>query len=443
MTGGLAADFSAIAEDLRRGMLPPRVFNDQEIYQRELERIFAKCWVFVGHESEIPSPGDYVLRYVGEDQFILARDENGELQLLLNNCAHRGSQVCRAEKGNTSHFRCPYHGWIYKNTGEWNGAPFRARAYKKLDTKQWGLRKAANVDTYQGLVFACLDPQAVSLREYLGDMCWYLDILLGLNEGGMRVEGDPHRWRVAADWKSGAENFAGDAYHVPHLHRSVEEIGIVPNIDSLVESPFHVMLEGGHNMIVHRGTLPPPWGYLGFPPDVVETFDLSRLDDSQRLFLEKGHGVTVFTIFPNLSFIQAPSVFDPTTGQPPVIFTALRQWQPRGPGRIEIWNWPLVWNSAPAEFNDLSYRASLTTFGPSGLLEQDDTVAWTGAPVAGGSVFARQDGMKLNYQLGLDGMSDYSVVDDWIGPGTASSSVFGEAAQRGFWTRWMKEVSGE
>jgi hypothetical protein len=77
------------------------------------------------------------------------------------------------------------------------------------------------------------------------------------------------------------------------------------------------------------------------------------------------------------------------------------------------------------------------------LLEQDDTVAWAGAPVAGGSVFARQDGMKLNYQLGLDGMSDYSVVDDWIGPGTASSSVFGEAAQRGFWTRWMKEVSGE
>jgi len=137
----------SVASELDRGVLPARVFNDPEIHALELERVFARGWVFLGHETEIPAPGDYALRFIGEDQFILVRDEAGIIRVLLNNCAHRGSLVCRAERGNTSHFRCPYHAWVYKNSGEWVGAPLKRRAYQALDAKQWGLQAAPHVES--------------------------------------------------------------------------------------------------------------------------------------------------------------------------------------------------------------------------------------------------------------------------------------------------------
>ncbi|MBO4252304.1 aromatic ring-hydroxylating oxygenase subunit alpha [Streptomyces griseorubiginosus] len=436
LNGSMQTFLAEVQKDLEQGVLSPRVLNDPELHRAELDRIFTKCWVFVGHVSEIPQPGDYVLRYIGEDQFILVRDEQGEIQLLMNNCVHRASPVCRAEKGNTSHFRCPYHGWIYKNSGEWNGAPFRAKAYRKIDASRWGLRKAPRVDSYQGLIFACLDPDAVSLREYLGDMCWYLDVLFGLNEQGMRAAGDPHRWVVPANWKSGAENFVGDAYHVQSAHRSLEDIGLIPDISGSVTGNFHVAIEGGHGLIVTPAFLPEShYGIMDYPPEVTSTFDLSGFSPDQREFLESRYTVVGFTIFPNLSLIKAATSIAP--GRLPVSFTCLRQWQPRGPEEFELWNWPLVWNAAPQEFNEASYQASVLGFSPSGVFEQDDTVVWRGGPMVGRSPFARKD-MKLNFQMGLDGMSEYEPQTDWIGPGEASTTAFGERNQLRWWRRWSE-----
>lgn len=435
--GSLRTFLSEVQKDLEQGRLSPRVLNDPDVHQAELDRVFTRCWVFVGHVSEIPDPGDYVLRYVGEDQFILVRDEQGEIQLLFNSCMHRGSPVCRAEKGNTSHFRCPYHGWIYKNSGDWNGAPLRASAYPKFDATDWGLRKAPHVDTYQGLIFACLDPEAVSLREYLGDMCWYLDVLLGLNEQGMSVAADPHRWIVPANWKSGADNFVGDAYHVISLHKSLEEIGVMPGSGQGIGGTFHVTLEGGHGLIVTQFPMPEPFGIMGFPPEVHSTFDLDRFDPSQRAFLEDDHGVVGFTIFPNLSFFR--SAGSANTEGSPTVFTLLRQWQPRGPEKFDLWNWSLQWNSAPEAFNQAAYSAGVSAFGPSGIFEQDDTVAWSGGPPTGRSVFARQT-MKFNYQMGMDERNDYAIRTDWMGPGVATTSPYDEMNQRRWWQQWSNQL---
>jgi nitrite reductase/ring-hydroxylating ferredoxin subunit len=447
LNGSMQEFLTEMQVDLAHGMLSPRVFNDSELHRAELDRIFTRCWVFVGHVSEIPSPGDYVLRYVGEDQFILVRDEHGEIQLLFNNCVHRGSPVCRAERGNTSHFRCPYHGWIYKNSGEWNGAPKRARAYRNLETARWGLRKAPHVDTYQGLIFVNLDPDAIALREYLGDMCWYLDIIFDLHEDGMSVVGEPHRWIIPSNWKSGAENFVGDAYHVPALHNSIEDVGLVPPGglgEGIGENVFQIALDGGHGLLANRPALPPPWGIHGLPPEVTELFDLDRLSADQRQFLESEHSITGFTIFPNLSFINVVASLLPLeTGLPdalPVSFTLLRQWQPRGPEKFELWNWPLAWNAAPAEFTDKSYNVSVRNFSPSGIFEQDDTVAWAGGPRLGRSPFARQ-GMKLNLQMGLEGMSDFEIVGDCPWPGQVSTTPYGEMNQRRWWLRWSKQLT--
>ena len=123
------ADQRQVLQDVRRGMIPAHIYNDAEIFQLEKERLFSRAWLFVAHESEIPQDGDYVVRRVLDDSFIIARDSNGEIRAMFNMCLHRGMQVCRAEMGNASHFRCPYHGWSYRNDGRIVGLPFHQDAY--------------------------------------------------------------------------------------------------------------------------------------------------------------------------------------------------------------------------------------------------------------------------------------------------------------------------
>ncbi|PQM47311.1 Biphenyl dioxygenase subunit alpha [Mycobacterium talmoniae] len=117
-------DHSSVFADVRRGMIPAHIYNDAEIFALEKERLFSRAWVFVAHESEIPHNGDYVVRRVLDDSFIITRDSEGVVRAMFNMCLHRGMQVCRAELGNASNFRCPYHGWTYRNDGRITGLPF-------------------------------------------------------------------------------------------------------------------------------------------------------------------------------------------------------------------------------------------------------------------------------------------------------------------------------
>jgi phenylpropionate dioxygenase-like ring-hydroxylating dioxygenase large terminal subunit len=100
------------------------LYTDPAVYESELERIWYRTWVYVGHVSEVPEPNDYVLKSIGPQPVIMSRDKQGQIHLLLNRCAHRANLVCDAERGNSSAFRCPYHGWTYSNAGKLLGYPF-------------------------------------------------------------------------------------------------------------------------------------------------------------------------------------------------------------------------------------------------------------------------------------------------------------------------------
>ena len=221
-------ELEMVLADVRRGMIPAHIYNDEEIFRLERERLFGRAWIFVGHESEVPQPGDYVVRRVLQDSFIVSRGEDGQVRALFNMCLHRGMQVCRAEMGNASHFRCPYHGWSYRNDGRLVGLPFHQDAYggdAGFPRKGQALLSAPAVGTYNGLIFISLDPDAPPLADYLGDFRFYLDYYTRQSAGGIELRG-PQRWRIKANWKIGAENFAGDMYHTPQTHTSVVEIGL-------------------------------------------------------------------------------------------------------------------------------------------------------------------------------------------------------------------------
>src|SRR5438270_345197 len=156
--------------DSQKGTVDRRIFSAQHIYEMELEQIFARCWNFVAHESQIPNPGDFFQNYIGEDRVIAVRDKEGGLQVLLNTCRHRGNAVCRAEEGHASSFMCTYHGWTYDLQGKLVGVPgFKDYYHEDLNREEWGLISAAKVDSYKGFIFATLDPEAPDFNEYLGD----------------------------------------------------------------------------------------------------------------------------------------------------------------------------------------------------------------------------------------------------------------------------------
>src|SRR6266550_6119076 len=165
-----AADFAPMV-DSERGLVDRRIFSNEEIYRLELEQIFARAWNFMAHDSQIPNPGDFFSTYIGEDRVIVVRDKAGNPQVLLNTCRHRGNAVCRAEEGHATSFMCTYHGWTYDLKGALVGVPgFKDYDHEDLKREEWGLITAAQVDSYKGFVFATLDPEAVSLPDFLGDV---------------------------------------------------------------------------------------------------------------------------------------------------------------------------------------------------------------------------------------------------------------------------------
>src|SRR5439155_16905517 len=99
------ADFIGMV-DHEKGLVDRKMFSDQDIYNVELEKIFARAWNFIAHESQIPSRGDFFQTYIGEDRVIVVRDKAGQPQVLLNTCRHRGNAVCRAEEGHATSSMC-------------------------------------------------------------------------------------------------------------------------------------------------------------------------------------------------------------------------------------------------------------------------------------------------------------------------------------------------
>ncbi len=428
-----------IEDDLKQGLLPAQIYNNREVYELEMRRVFARCWVYIGHETEIPNPGDYASRMIGEDPFIFVRGEDGVVRVLFNSCRHRGGQVCLDESGNTRQFVCPLHGWSFKTTGELDGVPAKNEGYRTLDMKKWGLIPAPHVANYHGLVFASLDPDAVPLEEYLGKFRWYLDIQLLLSKGGMEVLGEPHRWVVNADWKSGAENFTGDSSHTPMTHRSILGLNIIN--PAVANSPnkkhgLHVHDCDGHSISI-RQLEPGKTAFWDYPEEVTRHFGTHSLNQDQVDLAARGL-VHDGTVFPNFSFIHI-SVSD-SEEKPPAGFLSLRVWQPKGPGKMEIWSWILAPKEASDAYKRRAYRVGMSSFSPSGSFEQDDVVLWPMIARSGATVFAEKVRMKYNFQMGLGDMGSTPPMTDFPGPGEAMPTAVGECGPRTFhesWHHWM------
>jgi phenylpropionate dioxygenase-like ring-hydroxylating dioxygenase large terminal subunit len=211
------------SELVRDNRVHGSLYTDPAIYQAELERIWFRTWVYVGHESEVPQANDYVMKSIGPEPVIMTRDKSGTIHLLHNRCPHRGNRVCMTEQGSARSFTCPYHGWTFANDGSLKGYPFPS-GYEGVDRTTLGLGKVARLGNYRGFIFASMAAEGPTLEQHLGAAMGAIDALCETSpEGQVEITAGFLKHKVKANWKFLVENET-DGYHPSFVHASIFEV---------------------------------------------------------------------------------------------------------------------------------------------------------------------------------------------------------------------------
>ncbi|MFY7962871.1 MAG: aromatic ring-hydroxylating oxygenase subunit alpha [Elsteraceae bacterium] len=191
--------------------LPPWCYTAQAFYDREVARIFHKCWNFIGRADEAPNPGDYfTIDFAGESVIIL-RDQAGQMRAFLNICRHRGTRLVEG-RGNRRSFACPYHSWVFALNGALIGSAGMEKS-QDFNREDWGLLPV-RLESWAGFLFICFDAAAPPLADYLGDLPERF-ASYGFEE---MVCVRRKEYDLACNWKVYLEN-AMEEYHTPTVHR--------------------------------------------------------------------------------------------------------------------------------------------------------------------------------------------------------------------------------
>ncbi len=417
------------------GVINSRIFTDPEINRMEMERIFTRSWLFVAHESEIPQPGDFVTRSMGDDPVIVWRGQDGMVRVFLNVCRHRGRRVCGLDMGRAASFKCAYHGWTYSNRGELISVPFFEGYQGKLDRSQLGLYEAPKVESYHGLVFANWDAKAKRLGDYLGEMKWVLDLLFGRTEG-LEVVGTPMRWEVNSNWKLGAANFGGDGVHLFTTHGFRSALGLEDKMQG-ERKGYRLMTENGHTSSL-SGFMDK---YFMCLPKELHPELKQRLTGEQLKVLEPLL-IAVGNVFPNMSFLNSGQHTSEEWGggkgneQEMVSFLTLRLWQPKGAEKMEVWSWCFVDKNASDRWKEASRESYLRVFGMGGMFEQDDMENWVEVTQALRGPVAKR--LWLQYRMGLGVTHKERPIPTLK---NVQNGVMSEDSERVFYRSWQKMMA--
>lgn len=200
-------------------------FLSPEVFDLEIERIFESNWVYVGHESQVPNPHDFITTNIGRQPVLVTRDAEGGLNAFLNSCRHRGMMVTTQRSGSRRTHTCRYHGWVYDSAGRNINISQRelGRYSAAFDQENHDLVPVAKFGNYRGFLFASLSPNVPTLDEHLGEARVFLDLIVDQAPNGLEFVPGSTAYTFNGNWKLQIENGL-DMYHFSHVHVSYVEL---------------------------------------------------------------------------------------------------------------------------------------------------------------------------------------------------------------------------
>jgi phenylpropionate dioxygenase-like ring-hydroxylating dioxygenase large terminal subunit len=393
---------------------------EEEVYQAEQRAIFTHCWLYVGHESEVPGRGDYLSRTVAGRPLIFWRGTDDVVHVYLNTCRHRGALLCRVPGGNARGLSCFYHAWTYASTGELTGLPDAAGYGPDFDKARFPLLSPARVQSYRGFVFCCFDGSVPDLVSYLGRAAGYLDLVAD-QAPQMEIVQGVHEYSMDANWKLFVENSL-DGYHLLPLHRTyfdylkeAEGSYLDPRKTTRAED-----LGSGHAVIHLSG----PWArpVARWTPAMGEenreyiAAQRARLDE--QFGPERGSQIAEddrnLLIFPNLVINDIMGV-------------VIRTITPTSAGHTVVTQWTLATKGEPDSVRTRRLDSFVTFQGPGGLASPDDNEAC--------------ESCQIGFQSAAEApWSDISrgIHKELTGEEFVASD---EIQQRAFWRQWRTLMS--
>lgn len=394
--------------------------TDEEVYEVERRAIFSRCWLYVGHESEVPNPGDYLSRTVAGRPLILWRGTDGVPRVFLNTCRHRGAMLCRVPGGNARGLSCFYHAWTYASTGDLSGLPDAAGYGPDFDKGRFPLLSPPHYDSYRGFVFCCFSEDAPSLPDYLGQATDYIDLVAD-HSPEMEIVKGVHEYSMDANWKLFVENSL-DGYHLLPLHRTYFDY--LKEAEGAYLDPKKTTqakdLGSGHAVILVQG----PWArpIARWTPAMGE--ENKDYIEGQRRALDGRFGAERawhiaesdrnLMIFPNLIINDIMGV-------------VVRTITPTSAGHTTVMQWTLATKGEPDSVRQRRLDSFVTFQGPGGLASPDDNEACESCQIG----FRTVD--EAPWSDISRGIHKERTGEDFV----ASDEI----QQRAFWRRWHKLVT--
>lgn len=398
--------------------VPRQSFTDSSVFEAERRIIFDRCWLYVGHVSEIVKPGQFVTRTVAGRNLLFNRDTAGRVNVFMNTCPHRGATVCRERAGTAKNFQCFYHGWVFGSDGTLKDQPGKESYCEGFNDQGGGnLVPAPRHEEYRGFHFIAFDKDIVDLSSYLGNAKEYIDLVVDQSASQMTIVGGSQEYSLRANWKLLVENSI-DGYHASTTHATYLDY-LKGTVGSLAPVPlvgYGRDLGNGHAVIEYSapwgrpvGQWIPAWGEQGkgdiqkIVEGLTQRFGAER---AQRIALKNRN----LLIFPNLIINDIMAV-------------TVRTFYPLAPNFLHVNAWAL----APAEEGEWSRKSRLENFleflGPGGFATPDDVEA------------------LQHCQLGYENAREAGWNDISKGMAKKDQAMDDEVQMRAFWTEWNARLA--
>ena len=353
------------------------VYLDPELFELERERLFARTWNYVGHESQVLQAGDYCTASIAGVPLVMVRHTDGAVRVLVNRCAHKGTMLVNRECGSVGKFfRCPYHAWTYQTDGAPLALPLKD-GYRdtRLQSSQSGQGlTAVAVSTYRGFVFARIAPGGPSFEDHFGAMLTVLDNLADRSpRGELKIAGGCLRSLIRCNWKMYLEN-VNDAVHPVSTHESVSRAARAVASALPAGTPMPMALEqllpfgASYEFFEKAGARVYPNGHSIFGTRAGIHSEYAELPDYVQA-MQAAYGVTRAGEI--LGFAPQNSILFPSLAVKSSLQT-LRVLRPLAVDRTLVEIWALVPAGAPDALLRRTLAYNRLAFSPMSMVAHDD-----------------------------------------------------------------------